>query len=124
MKKFIDFFKIRESEDANLQNVDPMSHSAYLAAVEAFKMILSSNEHQHKAIKFLQDAADFVPSIKSVLQRHGLDQFKNITKDTRPSHQKSNVITKGLGDFSYDDVAKNSDVVVQNMPDSQTNPID
>ena len=124
MLTFQEFISFQENSDNNVlgqSTLDPNSEKTITAAIQAFKMVMTNNSSA--AITFLNHMSEIMPEIKTVLQQHGLDNFKD---GNFKSHMKNNSkkrIVKGLGDVSADDVKDGADVIAGNSSDSFHNPI-
>lgn len=106
-------------------NLDTDSEKALTAAMQAFEIIMSKNSQM--AAQFLNRMSEVMPEIKSVLQQHGLDSFKDASFKTnmrKAATKGRKYISKGLADVSPDDVKNHgTDVLATNSADSFHNPI-
>lgn len=107
-------------------NLDANSEKALTAAMQAFEIIMSKNSQA--AIQFLNRMSDVMPEIKTVLQQHGLDSFKDgdfKANMRRAATKGRKFITKGLGDVNTADANRHGvDVIASNSADSYHNPLD
>jgi hypothetical protein len=129
MKTFQDYISLKELatynvddnfDDSNQSSSDPNSEKAFSAAMQAFEMVMSKNSKA--ASQFLNHMSELMPEIKSILQQHGLDSFKDGNFKNNSKNRK--LISKGLADVSPDDVKDHDvDVLATNSADSFHNPI-
>lgn len=121
MKTFQYYISLKENETADSASGGD-SDKAHDAAVQAFEIVLTKNSKA--ATRFLNDIAEVMPEIKTILQQHGLDSFKSFDSSERSKRKGRKVVSKGLADVSPDDVKNHGvDVVATNSADSFHNPI-
>lgn len=120
MKTFQDYITLKENDAADHAGSED-SDKAHDAAMQAFEIVLTKNSKA--AARFLNDIAEVTPEIKTILQQHGLDSFKDFNSHDRSKRNKKGIISKGLGDVSTDDVKDGHDVIATNSADSFHNPI-
>lgn len=121
MKTFQDYISLKEFNDDNddQSSFDSNSEKAFLAATQAFEMVMSKNSKA--ASQFLNHMSEVMPEIKSILQQHGLDSFKD---GNFKNSRNRKLVSKGLADVSPDDVKNHDvDVLATNSADSFHNPI-
>lgn len=130
MLTFQEFISFQENSAYNLGNsvlgqstLDPNSEKSIAAAMQAFEIVMSNNSSA--AITFLNHMSEIMPEIKTVLQQHGLDSFKdgNFKSSMKRAANKGKRVIKGLGDVSPDDMNGGGDVIAGNSSDSFHNPI-
>jgi len=132
MKTFNDYVSLKELAAYDVgtnmlgkSSLDADSEKALTAAIQAFEIVMSKNSQA--AAQFLNRMSEVMPELKSILQQHGLDSFKdgNFKRDMRKAATKGRrVISKGLADVSPDDVKNHgTDVLATNSADSFHNPI-
>ena len=132
MKTFQDYLSLKELAAYDVgtnvlgkSSLDVDSEKALTAAIQAFDIVMSKNSQA--AVRFLNQMSEVMPEIKTILQQHGLDSFKdgNFKMDMRKAATKGRrVISKGLADVSPDDVKNHgTDVLATNSADSFHNPI-
>lgn len=132
MKTFQDYLSLKELAAYDIgtnmlgkSSLDADSEKALTAAMQAFEIVMSKNSQA--AAQFLNRMSEVMPEIKTILQQHGLDSFKdgNFTKNMRRAATKGRrVVSKGLADVSTDDVKNHgTDVLATNSADSFHNPI-
>ena len=130
MLTFQDFISFKETSAYNLGNsvlgqatLDPNSEKSITAAMQAFEIVMSYNSNA--AITFLNHMSEIMPEIKTVLQQHGLDNFKggDFKSQMKRAAQKGKRVVKGLADVTPDDVKDGADVIAGNSSDSFHNPI-
>jgi len=120
MKTFQQYISLKENDAADTAS-GADSDKAHDAAMQAFEIVLTKNSKA--AARFLNDIAEVQPEIKTILQQHGLDSFKDFKSSDRSKRNKKGIISKGLGDVSTDDVKDGADVIAANSSDSFHNPI-
>jgi hypothetical protein len=122
MKTFQHYISLKESDASDTASGGD-SDKAHDAAMQAFEIVLTKNSKA--ATRFLNDIAEVIPEIKTILQQHGLDSFKSFDSEDRSKRNKSRrIVSKGLADVSPDDVKNHgTDVIATNSADSYHNPI-
>jgi hypothetical protein len=132
IKTFQDYVSLKElaaydigTDILGKSSLDDDSQKALTAAIQAFEIIMSKNSQV--AVQFLNRMSEVMPEIKSVLQQHGLDSFKDAKFKTdvrRGAGKGRRYVAKGLADVSPDDVKNHgTDVLATNSADSFHNPI-
>lgn len=121
MKTFRAYVSLKENDAAETAS-GADSDKAHAAAMQAFEIVMSKNSKA--ASRFLNDIAEVMPEIKTILQQHGLDSFKSVDSSHAKKRNKHKIVSKGLADVSSDDVKDHGvDVVATNSADSFHNPI-
>lgn len=129
MLTFQEFISFQENFASNSGNNvlgqstnDSNTEKSIAAAKQAFEIVMTNNSSA--AITFLNHMSEIMPEIKTVLQQHGLDEFKDGNfKSSMKRTGKGKRVIKGLGDVSPDDIKDGADVIAGNSSDSFHNPI-
>lgn len=111
----------REYLDNKASN-NEFSHEAFLAGMEAFERILSSESQGRHAIDFLNKMKESMPEIKSILNKYRLHDFKYVGEKPDPAKFDNT----GLGSRHVDiaspgsnanDISQGHNVVMPNVAD-------
>jgi hypothetical protein len=130
MKTFQDYCDLKELAAYDVgtsilgrSSLQQGQEKAMTAALQAFEMIMAKNSSA--AVSWLNRMAQAMPEVKTVLQQHGLDSFKDVSQDMRAAARKGRrVVSKGLADVGPDDVKNPGvDVIAASVADSHHNPL-
>jgi len=120
MKTFKEYLDDKVSDSSSGKTPSEASHDAFVAAMEAFERILSSEEHAKHAINFLNKMKEAMPELKTILNKYKLHMFKWSAE--KPDFK--NVNNQGLASLdvaspgsSAGDLGKGDNVVVPNVAD-------